>query len=177
MTGRVEAPSLVGSGAAVVAAFGSALLAGATLPASLLLGSIGIAGLAAGLVRGGRIWIDVGAFVVFAAVLVSALSGAPVSSTAAATIGAVLAWDVGHRAVGLGEQLGRDARTVRLETVHVAVSLLIGLGSAVLAYLAFTLAVGPQPVAVVILLVLAGAFLLVALGTRGGRYGEADVGE
>ncbi|KDE59320.1 hypothetical protein EL22_23190 [Halostagnicola sp. A56] len=141
------------------------------------IGVVGLAVLALGLARGNRDAIDVGSLAIFAGVVAGGLQGESVELTVLATIGTVLAWDLGHDATDLGEQLGREAETARLEAVHVLSSLLIGLVAATLGYGVYVFAAGGQPIAAVVLFVLAGAALVVALGSgrdSGGWTGNAN---
>lgn len=173
---RVDRPTVAGSVAAIAAAAIAVVLAGIPLPLSVPVGTVGVILLLAGLLRSTRRLIDIGALLVFGAVLASAVFGAPITSTGIATVCVIIAWDVGNRAVGLGQQIGRDAETIRIELVHLSVSLLIGLGSMLAGLLVFAVGAAGQPVAAVILLVLAAVFLLIGLGTRSTLLGATEPG-
>ncbi len=159
-------PTTLSGSVAVGGAVVAVLAAGIGSVYGLAVGFLGVAVLAFGLSRGRRDAIDIGSLTIFAGVVVSGLQGGSVELTVLATIGAVLAWDLGQDAADLGEQLGRDAETRRLEGVHIVSSLLIGLVAATLGYGVYIFASDGQPVAGVVLLVLAAAFLVVALGSN-----------
>ena len=138
---------------------------------ALGVGLFGLALLGIGLLHGLRGAVDAGALGVFVAVVLGALVTESIDATLLATIGVVLAWDLGHGAIDLGEQLGRESPTARLEAIHGLASLLVGLATAVLAYGVYEFSTGGQPVAAVVLLILAACFITIALGT--GRKSSA----
>ena len=76
---------------------------------------------------------------------------------------AVVAWDVGQHAVGLGEQVGRAGPTVRAELVHAGTSLGIAGGTAGIAYLLFVAGAGNQPTTALVALLLAAVLIVLAL--------------
>ena len=121
-----------------------------------------------GLVRSHQSALDAGALVVFAGIVGGGLEQTAVEPTVIGTIAVVVAWDLGHSAVALGDQLGREAQTHRLEAVHVVSSLLIGLFAGTVGYAVYV-AGGNQPVAAAVLLLLAAILLVVGLGRRRDR--------
>ena len=133
--------------------------------AALGVGLFGLVLLGVGLHRGLRGAVDGGALSVFVAVVLGALATESIDATLLATIGVVLAWDLGHSAIDFGEQLGRESSTGRLEVVHGLASLLVGIATAILAYVVYLFSTGGQPVAAVTLLILAACFVTIALGT------------
>ncbi|MGQ4556481.1 DUF7519 family protein [Halobellus sp. GM3] len=128
----------VGGGCAAVAAI--AVFVAERPPLSFALrvlpGLLGLPLLAAGLLPvrgdGSRTLIKLGAGGVFLSVVLSglflAIDDAPMLVAAAATI---VAWSAAENAVGVGRQLGRDAVTRRLEAVHIAGSVAVGLAGVV----------------------------------------------
>ncbi|MDJ1431797.1 hypothetical protein [Halostagnicola sp. A-GB9-2] len=158
-------PTTLSGSVAVAGAVVAVLAAGIGSGYGLGIGFLGLATLAFGLIRGHRGAIDIGSLTIFVGVVVSGLQGESVELTVLATIGVVLAWDLGQDATDLGEQLGREAETRRLEAVHIISSILIGLVAATVGYGVYIFASDGQPVAGVVLLVLAAAFLVVALGS------------
>lgn len=169
MTDVTRRPATLSRGAAIGGAIIAVLASGAGSIYGVGIGVFGLALLSFGLVRGDRDGIDIGALAIFAGVVAGGLQGESVELTVIATIGTVLAWDLGHDAIDLGNQLGREAKTTRLEAVHIVSSLLIGLVAATVGYGVYSFAAGGQPIAGVVLLVLAAAFLVVALGSRRDR--------
>ena len=102
----------------------------------LLPGLVGLGVLGAGLapVRGGRarLLVKAGAAGLFGTVVLAGLfrSGEP-SVVLLAGVGAVVAWDAGEHAIGVGEQLGPAASTWRCELPHVVATALVGVGGTV----------------------------------------------
>lgn len=76
--------------------------------------------------RGSRLLVKVGTGGLFLCVVFAGLfREAELSLLLLAGAGTVLAWDGGDYAIGVGEQLGRQARTWRLETAHLLASALV----------------------------------------------------
>lgn len=126
-------------------------------------GSVGLLVLTVGVLRGSRRAITVGAFALFVGVLLAGLEGAPPLWILVGAVGTVLAWDIGENAVGIGEQLGGDAETVRLEAVHAATSLGVGAVTVVASYGIYTVAGGGQPLSTLVFLLIAVVALTLAL--------------
>lgn len=149
---------------ASLAAAGVAATAGAV--ASPIGGALlGVAALAflAGALRGSTRLLTWGAAVGVAGIGVAGYRGAPPESLLVAAVGLAVAWDVADHGVGLGEQVGRGARTRRNVAVHAGTALLVGSVAAGLVY-GVTLAVGGgQPVAALALLLAGGIALISAL--------------
>lgn len=169
MSEIVRRPTRVASVAAVVAALLAVGLAGLGSRSGLVVAALGALGLAAGLARGNRRAVDGGCLLAFVGVVIGGLGADAVEPTVIATVATVVAWDLGQDAVDLGDQLGREASTARLEGVHVFSSVLVGLLSATLGYAVYVFAADGQPVAVVVFLLLAACFVTMGLGTRGSR--------
>lgn len=126
----------------VVAAGGAGVAAGA------LVWGLGVAGDAVGLLTtlpgylgavvlflgvmplygsGSRWLVKAGAGLVLAGVLLAGLlNSAGFGSLLLATAGSVVAWDLGENAIGIGEQLGRETPTARIEGVHALGSVAVG---------------------------------------------------
>lgn len=158
-------PTTLSSLGAIVASLVALGAAGYASGGALGVGLIGLGLLGIGLLRGHRGAVDVGGLVLFVAVVLGALAAESIDATLLATIGVVLAWDLGHGAIDLGEQLGRESPTAPLEGVHAVASLLVGIISATLAYGVYVFSTGGQPVAAVVLLIVAACFITIALGT------------
>ena len=168
-------PTLVSTAAALAAAVVAALTAGLGSTTGLAFGAAGTAVLALGLATGARprTAVDVGAVAIFFGVVVGGLEAAVVGPTILGTIATVLAWDVAHTAIDVGEHLGREAPTRRLEAVAIASSLLVGLLAGTLGYAVYVVGAGGQPVAALVLLLLAAALIVVGLGTQRERSGSS----
>ncbi|GGL32784.1 hypothetical protein GCM10009037_15570 [Halarchaeum grantii] len=117
-----RAPTRLGATLAVLAGvLGVAVAAvGGLYPVTAAIA--GTAALAAGVRRGRRRDLAVGAVLLaLAAVLLGAFDAGPLPALAVAAA-ALFAWDVGENALSLGEQLGVEARTRDAELVHAAAS-------------------------------------------------------
>ncbi len=150
-----------------------ALIAGVVGVAVAVLGSAesaAIAVLGFGLLvwavrRGGTVPLDLGAMILFLALVHATVRSPGVVVAFVGSLAVVLAWDFGHTARDVGRQLGRESRTKRLEIVRIGTSTLVGLVTVTLASLAF-LSVGTVgSVGAVIALVLSVLFVTIALGT------------
>lgn len=128
---------------------------------ALLVGALGAVILCAGLLRGVVGAVTTGAFGLFIAAILAGVQRAPVLPVLTSITLAVVAWDIGGNAISIGEQLGRDAETTRIEIVHSVASLTVGVVTAGIGYAIYWFGTGGQPVAAVVFLVL-GAVLLIA---------------
>lgn len=128
---------------------------------ALAVGGVGLVVLWAGLLRGTRSAVTTGSFGLFVAAVAAGTRGAPVPPVLGSVVLTVVAWDAGGNAIGIGEQLGRDAGTARIEIVHSAATLAVGAVTAGVGYAVYRFGTGGQPVAAVVFLVF-GALLLVA---------------
>jgi hypothetical protein len=145
--------------------FGATALVGIGLAAvaGLPFAALALVAVAIGLLRGGRSWLARGAVLGTVGVLVAGVRGGAPEPLLVGLLGTVLAWDVGEHAIGLGEQLGREATTVRVEVVHAAASLAVGAGATTLGYGVYLGATGGQPVAALVFLVVGVVSLVAAL--------------
>lgn len=125
--------------------------------------AVGAVVVVAGLVLDRRVCLVGGAVGLVAGVLLGGIRGAPVWALLVGVSGAVVAWDAGDTALVLGRQLGTQARTRRVELVHLAGTLLTASLAAGVGYGVYRVATGGQPVAALLLLLLAGALLVRAL--------------
>lgn len=128
---------------------------------ALGIGAIGVLLLWIGLVRGTPGAITTGTFGLFVAAVAAGVQNAPIVSVLASVVLAVVAWDTGGNAIGIGEQLGRSAETTRIEIVHSVASLTVGVITAGIGYAIYRFGAGGQPIGAVVFLTL-GAVLLVA---------------
>jgi hypothetical protein len=135
-------------------------------PGGLLAAALALAGgvtLAVGAVRGWRAPVTAGAALLFGAVLFGA-GGAPdpLFSLLGGAL-AVVAWDVAEFGVGVGEQLGREAPTARLEVAHAAASAIVGLLAVTAAYGVYAVAWDGLPTVALVCLLAAALSLTLAL--------------
>jgi len=99
----------------------------------LLPGFLGLAVLTAALVgEGSRALVKAGTGGLFAAVLLAGLFQAGELTLLLGTaVGAIVAWDAGEHAIGVGEHLGTQASTWRCELPHIAATALVGFVGAI----------------------------------------------
>lgn len=128
-----------------------------------LTGALGLVCLLNGLLWSSRRAITIGACLLFAGVLLAGVDGAPAGPLLVGTVAAVVAWDVGHAAIGIGRQLGRGADTRRLEATRAAAAVGVGLFAAALGYVVFRLGASGRPTTALVLLLFAGVALVSAL--------------
>lgn len=144
VVGRRRGHSLLGVAGVVVGVAIAAVAVGGFLTRTpalsetirLLPGLVGVAVLAAALLPvrgdGSRLLVKAGAAALFAAVLLAGLfQTADLTLLLGATVGTVVAWDAGDNAVGIGEQLGRPARTWRLEVSHLVATAGVGVAGSI----------------------------------------------
>lgn len=149
--------ALVAAVAVVVATAGPDVLPTAVATGGLLVFTLG-------LVRVSRPWLSGGALGLFAGALVAALSGRGALAVLAGGAAAMLAWDLGERAVNLGEQVGRAGVTRRLRAVHAGGSLAVCLAGILAGYATLAAAPGRLPLVALVSLCLAVVFLVAVLG-------------
>lgn len=147
-----------------------ALVAAVTTTAAAVYSPVAFAGclvgglvLVTGLGAGEQRAVTAGSAMLVVAALAGGASGAPVVATLVGVTGALLALDLGSTALSLGEQLGRQAPTLRLELVHATASTLVGLGIVTAGTAVHSTAAEGQPVTAVLGLVIAVVLLLLAL--------------
>jgi len=160
-----RSPARLSSSLATVAA-GVAVTTSAPLSAfGLPLGVGGFAVFVVALfVNGSRALLWLGTVGIFAGALVTGATAAAPSGLLLTSVAAmVVAWDVGQNAIGVGEQLGRNAPTWRVELVHAAASTAVAALVAGVAYAVFLAGTGGQPVLALLLLLGAGLLLTWAL--------------
>lgn len=124
-----HSPLRLSAGLALVAAAGTVGLVAQWSPAAGVVAIGGLALVALGTTVGSVGAVVAGSFGLFGGVVLAGLSDAGTLSLLLATLGAILAWDLGEQAVTLGRQVGRGAKTGRGELVHAGASLLVGIAS------------------------------------------------
>ncbi|WP_267642764.1 DUF7519 family protein [Haloarchaeobius amylolyticus] len=157
---RLSAMVALGAGAF------AALAAILTASVGVLGGALGMLALAPGVVLGSRRLVHLGAVGLLAGLVFAGATGTAPSAELLMLVGTtatVLAWDVGQNAIGLGEQLGREAETTRAELAHIGGSAVVGTLTGGVAYAVYQVATEGQPVSALALLLLAVVILTTAL--------------
>lgn len=131
----------------------------------------GLALLAIGAVRGRRRPVTAGAVLLFAGVLVASVGGLAAGLALGGALASLVAWDVATFGIELDEQLGGDAKTARVEVVHLGTTLAGGGAIASVAYLAAVVSLGRFP-ALAAIAIVAGAWFL-AMGLE--PFADPDV--
>lgn len=107
-----------------------------------------------------RRWVSVGVAMILVGALISGAYGFVPAELILVGVGATLiAWDVGQHGLSVGEHLGRQTQTVRLETVHAASTTLF-VGCASIFTYAVYLAGGTGQPASAVALALTGVILV-----------------
>lgn len=139
-----------------------------TMRLELLAGIAGVVVLGVGLTgafRGReRTFVSVGTgLLLVGAFLSGILYGASAGGILTATAAAVIAWDLGEQAINLGEQVGREARTLRVELTHATGTVLVAAGAVALALAVRAVGVSGLSLAGLAALLGAGVLLTAAL--------------
>lgn len=158
-----RAPARLSSGVAIGAALVATLAAALGASVAAGAGALGVLLAALALVRGSRRVLGAGVAALLLGILLSGVAGGSTESLLVAMVATVAAWDVGENAINVGEQLGREANTRRLELTHVASGTAFGAGVAGVGYAIYEAATGGQPASAVALLLLGAVLLLSTL--------------
>jgi len=129
--------------------------------AAVALGTVGAVVLGTGLRWNSRAGVDYGLALQVAGVAAAGWEGVAPGLLLASTLLAVLAWEVGRYGLLVGEHLGREANTARIELTHAGTALAVGVAGTALPYGVFRASTGTSSVAALALLA-AGAFALAA---------------
>lgn len=151
--------SWIATGAGIVAVVTSGLYSWFALACGLL----GLSVVGIGLVRGSRGMVTAGAVGLFAGTLVAGAGGAPTLLIVLSVTATVVTWDVGASAISIGDQLGREADTTRIEAIHAAASISVGVVTAGIGYGIYRTTAAGQPLAALVFLLLAAVLLSSAL--------------
>lgn len=130
---------------------------------ALSTGVLAVALLVWGLARVSARTVDAGGAGLLASAVFAGVDGAPAAVVLVGVAAAVVAWDLAGNALSVGRQLGRAARTTRLELVHAGGSVLVGTVAAGLGYGIFRGATGGRPVLALVLLLVAVVLIASAL--------------
>lgn len=149
--------------ATVVPAAVVVMASAVSLPAAAL-ALLGTVFMTAGVRRGAHRLHTTGGALAFGGVLLASAAGAPPALSLVGGAAAVLAWDAGEHSIGLGKQVGRDARARRGVLVHVGASAVAAVGIVVLATAVFLFARTGQPGAAAVVLAAAVGIFAFVLG-------------
>ncbi|MFW5929074.1 MAG: DUF7519 family protein [Halobacteriota archaeon] len=158
---------LAGGGGA--AGYAAANAGSGLSPAVVVFGALGVLFVSLGTAplsgEGSRRLSKMGCWMVFVAALLGAetLQSDPQGAVRVlgAMVAAVLAWDLSENSVGLGQQIGRQARTRRAEATHAFGSSLVALASASAGYAGYSYAAGLDIPFDAVVLMLGSVVLLV----------------
>ncbi|WP_339103465.1 hypothetical protein [Haloterrigena salinisoli] len=156
-------PAILTGGLSLVALLFGVVSSALYSPLVLAGGAAALAVVGAGLWTGSRRAVTIGTAVALAGLLAGGVRGVPAVPMLASVTATVLAWDAGHHAIGIGNQLGREAATARAELPHVGATVGVGLVAAVGSYAVFVAGPSGQPVAAVIAMLFGAVLLLAAL--------------
>lgn len=143
----------------LIAAGGIVLGTVLTIPFAFLAIPFGLSGLALFLASlfkvHSRGWLSVGTALVLVGALLPGAYGAIQPELLLLAVGStVLAWDLGQHGISIGDQLGRDTKSYRLQLVHAAISaFVIGFISFV-GYFVYLLMGTGRPAPAVVLIVM-----------------------
>ncbi|WP_254863168.1 DUF7519 family protein [Halovivax gelatinilyticus] len=158
-------PTRIAGGVSLVAGLGIVVSTIVEPVPATIVSVVGLALIATALSIGSRRVLDLGAFVGLVGVSIGALS-APVVWPLVGTVSVIVAWDLGGVAIRLGEQLGREAETARLELWYVLSSTAVGAGTAALAYGVYRYTEYGIGLDALVMILLAGVGAILALGAR-----------
>ena len=167
MSEITRSPPVLGSSLALVAATIALVAATLTSQSAVAPAAVGVLLLGVGLYRASRRFVTTGSAALFLAVLLAGVRGGVPEAVLLAALATVLAWDTADHALGVGEQLGREADSSRLVLVHAATTLLVGVFGSAVCYAAYLAVGGGQPVSAVVLLLLGAVALVAALRGSG----------
>lgn len=158
----VSDPPRVDLALSLVAALGvvAAISTTAVLPVAVATG--GLLLFAIGLLWRSRTWLSGGALALFGGAVTAALVASRPLPVLLGGAAAMLAWDVGERALTLGEQLGRAGATRRLRVARTGSSATVGALGVGTGYAVLTVGAGSIPLLALVALLL-GTVVVVAL--------------
>lgn len=161
MTEFTETPPRLAGGLACLAAAVTITIASLGGGPALLCAVLGLPVLLVGALRGHRELVSLGGLLLVGGAILAGAVGAPPIAVLAGVGAGFVAWDVSEHGIGLGEQVGRDARTRRSVLTHAALSTLVAGATTLVGALIYTAAPGGRPLTA--LLFLLGGALVIAL--------------
>lgn len=156
-------PTRLSSVVAGVAGAFTVSVVGAYSWAALAVGVAGLVSLVVGLFAGRHSAVTLGSAGLFVGVLLAGIGEVPAFVLLVGAVGAVLAYDSATTAQSLGEQVGRDAPTTRLELVRLSATTFVGVGAVGVAYGGYTLAAGGDSLTALVFLLFAAVLIASAL--------------
>lgn len=154
-------PARISGALAVVSGFIVVLASGLTSVLALLFAVLGLVGLGTGIfLLQSRRSVVVSTGVLFIAVLVSGVMGNTAELLLASGLGTILAMDLGQNSVSIGRQMTSATYTKRGEVVHAGASAVVGVVITAIGYGIYLVSAGGQPVAALVLLLLATLLLV-----------------
>lgn len=156
-----HAPTKISSAIALIAGVTVVLALGGGIGSAAAI--VGVLFIGLGFLNNSRRPVSVGAFFLLAGVLVAGISGQGPGGLLLGMIATVLAWDVGEHAITVGEQLGRNAPTARVELTHAIGTAVAGILTAGVGITIFRFATGGQPIAALVFLLAAALAFILAI--------------
>ena len=154
-------PSRFSQGVAIAASLLAVTVLQSPINVAPIVAVIGAILLAFGVVRGNQRNVNRGIVVQLVAVVVASLEGVSPGQLLGGTMAILIAWDVARYGIVLSTQLGHKPDTTRVELVHAAYSVGVGIAGVALVYGTYQLSINSASVAGFSLLV-AGVFVLTA---------------
>ncbi len=155
-------PALLSGNLALVFATVATVVCALYSAVGLALSGLGLVLTGLAVALGSRPAADVAGGALLAGTIAAGLV-APPPAVLVAMVGSVLAWDLVTHAIGVGEQLGREAHTARGELAHAGMGLVVSGAASVGGYAIFRLASGGQPATALVFMLLAAIVLISAL--------------
>lgn len=152
---RAVLPAAVAAVVALVPMLGSST--------GLAVGAAGALLVVGGGLRGNRRFVSVGAAALAVGVILGAVTGIDPGYALVGGVGAVVAYDAAEHAVGLGVDVGRDARVTQSVVVHVFSSAALSLVVAAVALVVYSLGPSSLPLTALLTLLFAGTLLAYVL--------------
>lgn len=164
MTDPVDrTPPTLSVGVAMIAGVVAAGVPGLFAGEGLATGTVGVLLLGVGVVRSARRLVTLGAGAMLLGAILAGYAWVPPWAVLVSVAATVVAWDVAENAIGLGEQVGRQAETTRAELAHAGGSTAVAVATAVGAYGVFRVVSGGQPATALVLTVAALVVLTAVL--------------
>lgn len=159
-SGVTHRPAIASQGLTILSALVAITLLDSPTNVATTVAVLGATLVVVGVFRANLETVDHAVAVQLGAVVLGALEGLPPGTLVAATVSILVGWDVARYGVLIGEQLGAEVETTRLELAHAAYVLGIGIGAGVVVLATYRIAAGTGSSLAVALLV-GGAFAVV----------------
>ncbi len=156
-------PTLIGVVASTFAAFAIGVMFAQYALVVVAPVTIGLVAIIIGGFRGMRTLAFFGITMLVISMIMAGLYNYPVSTLLAAGVLTVVAWDMLQNGFSIGQQVGREIDTTRVELLHGGTTLLSGTVVAALIYGIYVLSPPGWPLQALILAMLAALFLVIAI--------------